>query len=169
MKIGELAQRIHVSRGHAWRLACAGVIPATKKTKGGHFYFVECPALSRWINFMIGGAFRKKEMKRAYERGYGKETPAQKKTEKEHWHYYRLHRKKGAENRREFKNYINQYDDLFEAFFYDTDDLIRILEELATWRSCKLKTQMLRDSSKRLTVLRDLINVWLNQQQSGRT
>ena len=35
MKIGELADRIHVSRIHAWRLARAGVVPATKKTKGG--------------------------------------------------------------------------------------------------------------------------------------
>jgi predicted DNA-binding transcriptional regulator AlpA len=74
MKIGELAQKIQISRVHAWRLAKAGVVPRTKKTKGGHFYFVQCRALTRWINFMIGGAFRKKELARAYAKNYGSEN-----------------------------------------------------------------------------------------------
>jgi hypothetical protein len=95
MKIGELAYKIHVHRIHAWRLACAGVIPATKKTKGGHFYFVKCRQLTRWINFMqSGGAFRKKELARAYQRGYGKDKPEWKKTEKEHWDWFRAFQQK---------------------------------------------------------------------------
>jgi hypothetical protein len=75
--------KIHVRRHYAWRLACSGIIPATKKTKGGHFYFVKCRQLTRWINFMQGsGAFRKNELSQSYQRGYGKETPAFKKMRK---------------------------------------------------------------------------------------
>ena len=75
MKIGELADRIHVSRIHAWRLARAGVVPATKKTKGGHYYFVECDTLNKWINFtaIIGSHHRKKMMALAYKKNYGSE------------------------------------------------------------------------------------------------
>ena len=115
----------------------------------------------------VGGAFRKKVLSRAYQKGYGRETPEFKKLEKEHWHYYKLHCKKAAENRRDFKGYTNQYDDLFEGVFNDADDLIRILEELTTWRQCKLKTQMLKDSYKRLEILRELLDKWLNQQQQS--
>ena len=169
MKIGELAQKIHVSRGHAWRLARASVIPSMKKTKGGHYYFIECPALSRWINFMIGGAFRRNVMERAYQRGYGKKTPAQKKEEDKLLRLFRMNRKKAAEFRREHKDYVNQYDDLFWDFFYFTDDLIRVLEEIVDWRETKVRAEMLEASRERLTILRDLIDKWLNQQQSGRT
>lgn len=129
-----------------------------------------------------GGAFRKKELSRAYQRGYGKVTPALKKEEKEHWHWFKYHQKQAAETRREFRGYQNMYSDLFEEFFYDTDDLIRILDELVGWRPQKLKSQMIKSSSKRLTMLRDLINLWLisenltihdiaklRQQQSSRT
>jgi hypothetical protein len=174
MKIGELAFRIHVHRVHAWRLARAGVVPGTKKTKGGHFYFVESKALTKWINYMKSWKFRKKIMKQAYHSGYGGLTiggltSAQKKEEKELWRWFKHHRKTAAENRREFKGYTNQYSDLFEEFFYDTDDLIRILEEMTRWVDCKIKSEMIRLSAERLSILRDLINNWLSQQQSSRT
>lgn len=165
MRTGELAQKIHVSRVHAWRLARAGIVPGTKKTKGGHFYFVQCPKLTRWINYMIGGAYRRKEMSRAYKKDYGSITIAQNKEELRHWAFY----KRSVKIRKEYKNYINSYDDLFRCFYDDTDDLIRILEELTEWHECKLKAEMLKTSSERLIMLRDLINKWLNQQQSGRT
>jgi hypothetical protein len=73
----------------------------------------------------------------------------------------RHHQKQAAENRREFKDYKNDYDDLFNGFFYNTDDLIRILDELVVWRPQKLKSRMIKASSKRLAILRDLINLWL--------
>jgi hypothetical protein len=173
MKIGELAFSIHVHRVHAWRLAKAGVVPGTKRTNGGHFYFVKSKSLTRWINFMkAGGAHRRKEMSRAYQREYGKgyrQTDTQKKAEKELWGWFKHHQKKSVAHRREFKGYVNQNSDLFEEFFYDTDDLIRILKELVTWHECKLKTKMKQLSESRLTVLRNLINKWLVEQQSART
>jgi hypothetical protein len=165
MRIGELAVKIGVHRVHAWRLAMADVVPGTKKTEGGHFYFVKSRALTRWINLMQGrGSFRRKEMARAYERGYGKQSASQKREAKELLRHFKIHRKKAAENRREFKGYSNQYEDLFEEFFYDTDDLIRILEELINWHDCEVRGQMVKASSERLTILRDLINAWLAYQ-----
>jgi hypothetical protein len=174
MKIGELAFKIHVHRIHAWRLATAGVIPATKRTKGGHFYFVKCRSLTRWINFMqSGGAFRKKELSRAYKKGYGNPKLAKKrdawKTAKEHLDKFKHYQKQMADDRREYKDYENSWDDLFYDFFYNTDDLIRVLDELTVWHDCEVKWRMAKASSKRLTILRDLINNWLNQQQSSRT
>ncbi len=145
----------------------AGVVPGTKKTNGGHFYFVKSRALTRWINFMqSGGAFRRKEMARAYERGYGKQSMRQKRQAKEHLRRFKIHRKKAAENRREFKDYTNQWEDLFEEFFYDTDDLIRILEDLTDWHDCEVRAEMVKASCKRLTILRDLINAWLTYQDT---
>jgi hypothetical protein len=41
-----------------------------------------------------GGAFRKKELARAYQRGYGKDKPEWKKTEKEHWDWFRAFQQK---------------------------------------------------------------------------
>ena len=73
MRIGELAFQIHVSRIHAWRLARAGIVPGAKRTKGKHFYIPETPQLQRWINFMCGWKFRKKELSRAYKKHYGSE------------------------------------------------------------------------------------------------
>lgn len=169
MKIKELAYKIHVHRVHAWRLASAGIIPATKKTKGGHFYFVKCRQLTRWINFMqSGGAFRKKELARAYQKGYGKIRPENEEQIK-CWKLFKYHRKKSAETRKRLKSYINQYDDLFEGFFYNTEDLINILKEITTWPDTRVKEGMLKASRERLALLRDLINEWLNQQQSSRT
>ena len=163
MRIGELAFKIHVHRVHAWRLASAGVVPGTKRTKGGHFYFVKSRSLTRWINFMkSNGAHRRKEMTRAYQRGYGGKTPSQKQEENKDWYNYKLRRKQAAENRKEFKNYRNDYDDLFLIFFDDIDTLIRVLEETITWPESKTKSAMLKDSSERLMILRDLIDKWLN-------
>jgi hypothetical protein len=158
MKIGELAQRIHVHRVHAWRLAKAGVIPATKKTKGGHFYFVECPALTRWINFMIGGAFRRKEMARAYKCGYGGVIPGAIEEER------RLRRawKEVQKLRKEHGDYTLGYHEIFRSFFSSTEDLIKVLEEITEWRKCKLKADLLKTSRERLTVLRDLLAIWLS-------
>jgi hypothetical protein len=163
MKIGELAHKIAVHRVHAWRLARAGIVPGTKRTKGGHFYFVECAALSRWIGKMRSYRFRKNELARAYQTNYGTRTAAQYGAEQEHWVAYRRTKK----NRKEFKNYKNTYDDLFNEFYQDTDDLIRILDELIGWHECKLKAEMLKTSRERLIILRDLIDKWLNQQQSN--
>jgi len=64
-------------------------------------------------------------------------------------------------NRKEFKDYENSHSDLFEEFYYDTDDLIRILTELVRWHECKLRSQMLKTSRERLAILRDLIDKWL--------
>ena len=167
MRIGELAFKIHVHRVHAWRLARAGVVPGMKKTKGGHFYFVKSRSLSRWINFMqSGGAFRKKEMTRAYLRGYGGKRPENDEQIK-CWKLFRDKQKKFADFRREHKDYKNEYDDLFSDFFYNTDDLIRVLKELVTWSDCRVKSGMVKASSKRLTVLRDLINVWIGHQDNS--
>lgn len=38
-----------MSRMQIWRLAESGRIPGARKSKGGQFYFVECPALGEWI------------------------------------------------------------------------------------------------------------------------
>ena len=161
MRIGELAYKIHVHRIHAWRLARAGIVPGTKKTKGGHFYFVEGPSLNRWINFMrSGGASRRKEMSRAYQTNYGRRTVANYKAEREHWAAYRQVKRK----RKEFKNQKNDYEDLFWLFYDDTEVLIRILDELTGWHECRLKAQMLKTSRERLTILRDLIDKWLKSQ-----
>lgn len=166
MRIGELAYNIHVHRVHAWRLASAGVVPGTKKTKGGHFYFVKSRALTRWINFMRQeSAFRRNTMARAYENGYGKETMAFKRYEKELWRQFNVQTKRAAKNRKEFKNYSNDYYDLFVGFFANTDDLIRILDEVTKWRPCKMKSHMIKSSGKRLSMLRDLINLWLSQKE----
>lgn len=114
---------------------------------------------------MGSNAFRKKELARAYQRGYGNETPEFKKLEKEHLRWLKYYQKKAAENRREFKGYTNQYEDLFQEFFYDTDDLIRILKnDFVRWRECKLKDKMRNMSRERLMILRDLIDKWLNEQ-----
>jgi hypothetical protein len=112
-----------------------------------------------------GGAFRRKEMSRAYQTNYGRRTVANYKAEKDHWVAYRRVKRE----RKEFKDYTNTYDDLFREFYYDTDDLIRILEELTIWHECKLKAKMLETSRERLTILRDLIEKWLNQKQPDRT
>ena|ERR1039457_1649100 len=173
MRIGELRHKIAASRGHTWRLAKSGIVPGMKKTKGGHSYFVESPRLTRWINLMGSHAFRKKEIRRAYQRGYGNPILAKKiqarKLAKEHLEKFKDYQKRMAEHRREFKDYKNSYDDLFWDFFYNADDLIRVLEELTVWHDCEVKWQMAKASRKRLTILRDLINNWLNHQQSGRT
>ena len=65
-----------------------------------------------------GGAFRKKEIKRAYERGYGKQSMEQKRTAREHLKKFKLYQKRMAEDRKEFKDYKNSYDDLFWDFFF---------------------------------------------------
>lgn len=160
MKIGELALKIHVHRVHAWRLARAGVIPGTKRTKGGHFYFVECSALKRWINFMIGGAFRRKEMTRAYKSGYGgvAVTPAGIKEEKRlrrAWRNMKI-------LRNNYRGYTLGYTEIFNTFFSSTEHLIKVLEEITTWRKCKLRDDLLVASIERLTVLRDLMNRWIS-------
>jgi len=38
-----------ISPVHIWRLAKAGQIPGSRKTKGGQFYFACIPALGEWI------------------------------------------------------------------------------------------------------------------------
>lgn len=159
MKIGELAQRIHVHRVHAWRLAKSRVVPGTKRTKGGHFYFVECSSLTRWINFMkAGGAFRRKEMKRAYQSEYGKVTPDQHKAEmvmRKAW------RDSNKNRRSPYRHFIDNRD-LFVALYSYTDSVIQALEELTKWRECKLKSDLIRTSRGRLEVLRQLIDTWVS-------
>jgi len=164
MKIGELAQKIHVHRVHAWRLAKAGIIPGTKRTKGGHYYFVEGPSLTKWINFMIGGAFRNREMSRAYEGGYGGIviTPEGIKEERK----LRRAWKEVKKLRKDLKSHVLGYDELFDDFFTSTENLIKVLEEITVWRECKLKADLLKASHERLTVLRDLLTAWLSGDQS---
>ena len=117
---------------------------------------------------MIGGAYRKKEMKRAYEIGYGKQSMAQRREAKEHLRQFKIYRKMADKARRQNKKYISGYDDLFQGFFDDTDDLIRILEELIHWHECEVKAQMAKASRERLAILRDLINVWIGRRDESK-
>ncbi len=60
MSVPELAKLVGLSRMQVYRLALAGNIPGAKRKtakawatrparQGGHFYFVRCPALQKWI------------------------------------------------------------------------------------------------------------------------
>jgi len=50
LRCGELGKRAGLCRMQVHRLAKKpGGIPGTRISKGGHFYFVKCPALDRWI------------------------------------------------------------------------------------------------------------------------
>jgi len=162
MTTGELAHKIHVSRVHAWRLAKAGIVPGTKRTKGGHFYFVRCSQLTRWTNFVIGGAFRRKELARAYAKHYGNEKLQQ---EKEECHL-RSEFKKASRRVRglNFGEYSNH--DFFWHFHHSICTVSKILDELIHWREGKLKSELIKLSRKKLSVLRKLIDKWLNDQQS---
>jgi hypothetical protein len=157
MRTGELAQKIHVSRIHAWRLAKAGIVPATKKTKGGHFYFIECPKLTRWISKMTSWKFRKKEMARAYVKRYGDQ---------------KLKDKKAIKHlRSEFKKAIKWTERLtfdgvsdyryFYVFHTSIGELTKILGDLTKWPQDDLNQEMIKLSIGRLAILRDLINEWI--------
>jgi len=49
LKVSELARMLGLSCSHVRRLAAAGGIPETIKTKGGHFRFRDTPCLRDWI------------------------------------------------------------------------------------------------------------------------
>lgn len=161
MRIGELAQKIHVSRVHAWRLASAGIVPGTRKTKGGQFYFVQSHSLTRWINLMIGGKFRKKEMSRAYKKHYGLDKLEDKRSEQ----ILKMALKKAFNRALRDAHILNLNDfdnfDYFYAFHFDIGELTKILQQLIQWRESRLKSEMVKLSRERLIVLRDLINEWL--------
>lgn len=106
---------------------------------------------------MIGGAHRKKEMARAYSKHYGNESL-----------------RFGKEIRglkADFKKALRQIrrvhfrktsdEDYFMTFHYSIGQLTTILTELEHWRESKLKTEMVAMSRERLTVLRNLIDRWL--------
>jgi hypothetical protein len=50
LRCGRLAEMVGLTSRHVCKLAKAGKIPGAKRTKGGHFYFVSCPALGDWIS-----------------------------------------------------------------------------------------------------------------------
>lgn len=157
MRIGELAQKIHVSRIHAWRLARSGIVPSTRKTKGGQFYFVHSSQLTRWVNRMIGGKFRKNEMSLAYEKHYGNDRL---KEAKEAKHLRAAFTKAFRDNKNlSFDDYDNS--DYFYAFHCDILELTKLLQELNQWRESDLKAEMINMSRERLTTLRKLISKWL--------
>jgi hypothetical protein len=48
MKASELAKRVGRSRSQIARIAAS--IPGHKMTRGGHHYFMDCPALQLWLD-----------------------------------------------------------------------------------------------------------------------
>jgi len=50
LRSGELAGIVGCTRKRICELAVDRQIPGAKRTKGGHWYFVRCPALDRWIS-----------------------------------------------------------------------------------------------------------------------
>lgn len=172
---GELAKIISISRTHVWRLVRAGTVPATKKTRGGHFYFVRCPKLTRWINRMsVHGRFYKNEMARAYKKHYGSEKF---KAEKTRRHLTALFNKASAytaSNKRKREHRVwkrdQENDDYFYYYLFCTAlELTDVLKELPqrTGAESKIKRELINVSREplinSLTTLRDLINGWLNQ------
>src|SRR5262245_21386305 len=50
LRCGELGKMVGLTRQHVHRMAVKGLIPGAKKSKGGHFYFVNCPRLEPWVS-----------------------------------------------------------------------------------------------------------------------
>src|SRR5579862_512924 len=50
VRCGKLAKMVGITRKHVHDLARSGRIPGAKRTKGGHYYFMDCPALKDWIH-----------------------------------------------------------------------------------------------------------------------
>jgi len=162
MRIGEIAKAIRVSRQHAWRLAKAGKIPNTRKTKGGHYYFIKTSWLTQWINYMKSyGKFRRNIMTEAYQDGYGGVRPAFTKEEQKLRHHLEL----ALLHRSTVEKMIMDYDIIFEIYYGTTDDLINVISEIANWKECKLKRVAIRTNKSRLIKLRAAINELLNQQK----
>jgi hypothetical protein len=157
MRVGELAQKIHVSRVHAWRLARSRIVPGAKKTKGGQFYFVQSMQLTRWINRMIGGKYRKNEMSRAYQKHYGNDRL---KEAKEAKHLIAAFTK-ALKNSKHLS--FDDYDDndYFYTFHCDIAKLTKLLQELSQWRKSELKSKMRELSRPQILELRKAINKWL--------
>ena len=50
IKAGEMARRLGISRMHVGRLAKAGAIPGARRTKGGHWFWLETESLQRRLS-----------------------------------------------------------------------------------------------------------------------
>jgi len=162
MTTSELAHKLAISRIHAWRLARSGVVPATRRTKGGHFYFVECPKLTKWINYtaIIGSKHRKKEMTRAYRRHYGN-TVLERAKDRRHFMFV----VRRAFNRAKVVNLGRMSsDEFFDQFNYDIIELTKMLDFLDGWRDQEIKKEMVQMSGKKLWLLKKRIDKWLNRQ-----
>lgn len=157
MKVGELALKIHVSRTHAWRLARAGIVPGAKRTKGGQFYFVQSSQLTRWINKMIGGKYRRNEMARAYSKSYG--NPKLEQIRDMQGLKSAFKRAQKDANKVKLDEYDNT--DYFYRFHFEVRELERILDELKRWRKSELKSELITLSRAQLLALRKAINKWL--------
>ena len=72
---GKIAERLMISRMHAWRLAKSGAIPCTRKTKGGQFYFEDRLPLRVWLSKMDVESHRKQVLDVAASKGYRKAKP----------------------------------------------------------------------------------------------
>lgn len=71
-----MARRLGISRMHVGRLARAGAIPNSRRTKGGHWFWLDTPGLKRWLNRMeFGRKFRKDRLSNAYMLGYKQQQP----------------------------------------------------------------------------------------------
>ena len=157
MRVGELARKIHVSRIHAWRLAKSGTVPATKKTAGGHFFFVESEKLTRWINYMGNQKFRQKAMHRAYARYYGSDKL---KAARDNRQLVKMFKegKKDAES-----EIAVDYDrpEFYYSFSYFPIEMARMIQEYNQWPEGAVKEKVRQLSKKHLIILRNLINDWL--------
>lgn len=68
LTVSKLATELCFSVAHTRRLAAAGVIPETLKTKGGHYRFRATPALKRWITRMQPERpYRQQVIEKAYD------------------------------------------------------------------------------------------------------
>jgi predicted DNA-binding transcriptional regulator AlpA len=59
IKAGEMARRLGISRMHVGRLAKAGAIPGARRTKGGHWFWLETESLQRRLSKAQSDARRK--------------------------------------------------------------------------------------------------------------
>ena len=50
IKAGEMARRLGISRMHVGRLAKVGAIPGARRTKGGHWFWIETEILQRQLS-----------------------------------------------------------------------------------------------------------------------
>ncbi|HTV61241.1 MAG TPA: hypothetical protein VMH30_01590, partial [Verrucomicrobiae bacterium] len=114
---------------------------------------------NRWINFMAaGGAFRRKETKRAYAKHYGSEKLQFYKNKR---HFKFLIRR--AMNRAMAVNLGRmEFEEFFEQFHHDITELIKMLKSLGEWRDPEAKREIIEATRKRLEELKNAINEWLN-------